>query len=182
MGAVGENLMKFPRTPQEWLIFVHSALQQIGEFLQPLVLLLFRLHWGWQFYLSGKGKLVNHERTTAFFAALGIPAPELNAWFVGGLECFGGILLLAGFMSRPVAFMLTINMLVAYMSVSADQEALLGMFTNPAAFVDAEPFFFLLLAVLILAFGPGRISVDAMCKRRWGYLLVPLPAPKDSWS
>ena len=174
--------MKMPRTSRDAVIFVYEALNGIGAFLQPLVLLLLRLHWGWQFYLSGKGKLINHQRTADFFSALGIPAADLNAWFVGGVECFGGLLLLVGLFSRPTAFILAINMLVAYLSVTADREALLGMFSNPSAFVAADPFFFLLLAVIVLAFGPGKIAVDTLLKRRWGYLLIRRPEIKDSWS
>jgi putative oxidoreductase len=131
-----------------------------GELVGHLLLLLVRLHWGWQFFLSGKGKLLNHDRVTEFFSGLGIPAPGFNAWFVGGVECIGGLLLLAGFFSRPVALVLAGNMLVAYLSVEDDRAALLGMFSDPAAFIEAEPFFYLFTAVLVLAFGAGALSVD----------------------
>jgi putative oxidoreductase len=59
-----------------------------------VVLLVLRLVWGWQFLTTGLGKLQNHERVTGFFTSLGIPAPGLNAWFIGGLELVGGALLL----------------------------------------------------------------------------------------
>jgi uncharacterized membrane protein YphA (DoxX/SURF4 family) len=40
---------------------------------------------GWGFFLSGKGKLMNLERTTGFFESLHIPAPRWHAvrHFVG---------------------------------------------------------------------------------------------------
>lgn len=132
----------------------------ISATLQPLVLLIFRLYWGFKFYKTGLGKLQNHDGIVEFFTSLGIPAPGLNAWFIGGLECVGGLLLLVGLCSRPIAFMMTINMFVAY--YTAHNEELMGIFSDPKPFLDAEPFFFLLMSVLVLAFGPGRFSLDAL--------------------
>ncbi|MBX7144865.1 MAG: DoxX family protein [Oligoflexia bacterium] len=145
-----------------------GLLTRAGESLQSVLLLLFRLHWGWAFYLSGKGKLLNHERVVEFFTSLAIPMPGLNAWFVGGLECVGGLLLLVGLFSRPIALMLSVNMLVAYISVETDRAALLGVFSDPSAFIAADPFFFLLLSVMVLAFGPGKLSLDYLVVRIFG--------------
>lgn len=143
----------------------YGALIRGGECLQSLVLLLFRLQWGWALYATGWGKLVNHSNVVEFFMSLGIPLPELNAWFVGGLECVGGLLLLIGLCSRPIALMMTINMLVAYISVPADRAKLFGVFGDVDAFLYADPFFFLLMSVLVLAFGPGKLSVDELLKK-----------------
>jgi putative oxidoreductase len=123
-----------------------------------LVLLALRLVWGWQFLTTGFGKVQNHERVTEFFASLGIPMPGLNAWFVGGLEMVGGALLLLGLFSRPIAVLLTGNMLVAYLT--ADRPAILGVFSNLDAFLKADPFWFLFVSVIVLTLGPGAISLD----------------------
>lgn len=138
-----------------------------GEFLQPLILLAFRLNWGWQSFLTGRGKLENHQNVVEFFTSLSIPAPSVNAWFVGGLECFGGLMLMIGIVSRPVALMMACNMLVAYLAVEEDRVKLLNLFSDPDPFVLADPFFFLLMSLLVLAFGPGRLSVDALVKKFW---------------
>lgn len=143
---------------------IYSLLIKVGNFFQPLVLLAFRLHWGWLFFKTGRGKLLNHERTVDFFTSLNIPLPDVNAWFVGGLECVGGLLLLVGLFSRPIAFMLMINMLVAYLSVPEDRAALLGIFGDPKPFFEAEPFFFLLTCVLVFSFGPGKLSLDTLLR------------------
>ena len=37
--------------------------------LQSPFLLIIRLYWGWQFFLTGKGKLMNLDRTAGFFIA-----------------------------------------------------------------------------------------------------------------
>lgn len=136
--------------------------------VQPLVLLAFRVHWGVAFFFDGKGKLLNHDAVVQFFTeSVQLPFPELNAWMVGGVELVGGLLLVLGLLSRPVALVLTANMLVAYLSVEGDRAALLGVFSDPQPFIDADPFFYLLTSVLVLAFGPGVISLDALACKAW---------------
>lgn len=138
-----------------------------GGLLQPLLLLVFRLNWGWQLYETGMGKLTNHERVVGFFTSLGIPMPGLNAWFIGGLECFGGLLLLIGLASRPIALLMAGNMAVAYLSVEEDRAKVFNIFIDQGPFLAADPFFFLLMSVLVLAFGPGVLSVDAVLAKRF---------------
>jgi putative oxidoreductase len=132
----------------------------LANWLQPVLLLVFRLYWGWQFFITGKGKLANHGDIVEFFQSLHIPFPDLNAWFVGGLETVGGLLLMIGLASRPVGFLLASSMMVAYLT--AERDALDAIFTKPDTFLQADPFFFLLTALLVLAFGPGLFSADAL--------------------
>ena len=136
-----------------------------GSLMQHIFLLAFRLSWGVQFYQSGAGKLKNHADIVSFFTDLGIPLPDLNAWVVAGVECVGGILLLAGLASRPVGLVLTVTMTVAYLSVADDRAKVFNMFKDPDAFLQADPFFFLLTALLVFCFGPGKISVDYLLGR-----------------
>jgi len=150
------------------LQIIHSGnavLDRIAKWLQPVILLIFRLTWGWQFFQTGLGKLRNHANVVEFFTSLGIPAPALNAWFVGGVECIGGLLLLIGLWSRPVAFILAGNMLVAYLTVEEDRAALLEVFSQLDPFLKADPFFFLLTSAIIFAFGAGLFSADALIAR-----------------
>jgi putative oxidoreductase len=134
--------------------------------LQSPFLLIIRLYWGWQFFLTGKGKLLNLDRTAGYFASLNIPAPKLNAIMAGGTECFGGLLLLLGLGSRIVTVPLIFTMLVAYFT--ADPDKIKGIFNNPDAFVTAAPFLFLLTCVIVLIFGPGIFSLDAVIARMCG--------------
>ena len=145
----------------------YSLLEKSGLYLQPFLLLFLRGIGGWQLYLTGKGKLLNHEKVVGFFTSLNIPFPDANAWFIGGLECFGGLLLLVGLLSRPVALLMAGNMFVAYLSVEDDRAKLLNLFVDPTPFLNADPFFFLLMSVVVLAFGPGLISIDAVVKKIW---------------
>ena len=143
---------------------LYGILISAGNAAQSPFLLLVRLYWGWQFVLTGWGKVTNLEKVTSFFTDLGIPAPGINAAFVSGLELVGGLLLIVGLASRPIAFMMTINMLVAY--VTADRDALLSILSDPGKFYGATPYTFLFAAFLILIFGPGRYSVDAILGAR----------------
>lgn len=133
-----------------------------GNLLQTLLLLVIRLTWGWQFFVTGKGKLLNHGDIAEFFSSLSIPFPDFSAWLVGGLECFGGLLLLIGLFSRPISLLLSVTMTVAYMAVADDRAKVLNMFHDPDPFFQADPFLFLLASVLVLAFGPGPLSADGL--------------------
>lgn len=131
--------------------------------LQSPFLLAVRLYWGWQFAQTGWGKLHHLSKVTEFFASLNIPFPAANALFNGCLEFFGGILLALGLASRPISLLLTISMLVAYLT--ADREALQSVFSDPGKFYNADPYTFLFAALLILIFGPGRFAIDAVLSR-----------------
>jgi putative oxidoreductase len=140
-----------------------DRLDRVADHLQAPLLLAIRLFWGLGFAQAGWGKLMNLERTTAFFADLGLPAAGANAFAAGLVECAGGVLLALGFLSRPAATALAFTMAVAY--ATAERDALRGLFREPDAFTGAAPFLFLLASLLVLAFGPGAWSVDARLRR-----------------
>jgi putative oxidoreductase len=132
--------------------------------LQSPFLLLVRLYWGWQFAQTGWGKFNNLEKVTGFFTSLGIPLPGPTAHFIAGLELGGGILLAFGLVSRPIALLLATNMLVAY--ITADRQALFSVISDPDKFSGAAPFTFLIASLIVLIFGPGKLSVDAWIASR----------------
>ena len=131
---------------------------------QSLLLLVLRLYWGWQFFLAGKGKLMDLEKPAAFFQSLGIPLPYAQAILVGATECFGGLLLLVGFCARLISLPLTILLSVAYLTADFDRAK--AIFSDPDKFVTADEFLFLLVVVIVLLFGPGKVSVDWLIKRK----------------
>jgi putative oxidoreductase len=130
----------------------------VASFFQSPVLLAVRLYWGWQFFVTGKGHLMNLDKTADFFKQLHIPLPKLNACLAGGTECVGGVLLIVGLGSRLAAVPLIFTMVIAYMT--AESEALRSVFKDPDKFVSATPFLFLLACVIVLVFGPGVFSLD----------------------
>src|SRR5438270_6477871 len=133
------------------------------DFLQSPFLLAVRLYWGWQLVQSGWGKLHHLSNVTQFFTTLGLPMPAQMALAISCLEFFGGIFLAVGLLSRLTALALTINMIMAY--VTADREALRSIFSDPDKFYAAAPYTFLIASLIVLIFGPGKISVDALLKR-----------------
>jgi putative oxidoreductase len=147
----------------ERLYPVHLFLDRhLKPAVTSLVLLLMRVVWGYGFFLTGSGKLKDIDKPIAFFKELGIPAPVLNAYFVGSLECVGGLLLLMGLCSRPIAFLLTGNMLVAFLT--ADKVAVHKLFSDadPTPVINAAPFWFFVTSLTVLALGPGKASLDAL--------------------
>jgi len=143
--------------------------------LRDPLLLIMRVFIGWQFFITGKGKLANLDHVTQFFTSLHIPMPHANAVFVATLETVGGLLLLVGLFSRLIAIPLSVNMFVAYLT--ADREALVNVFRNPDGFTQAEPFLFLAISLIILAFGPGIFSLDALLRRFLFRKPAPVPVP-----
>jgi len=133
------------------------------SYLKSPFLLLIRLYWGVQLAQSGWGKLHHLPNVTDFFMSLGLPFPALTAVFISCLELFGGIFLALGLFSRLTALVLTVNMLVAY--VTADREALLSFFSDPDKFSAAAPFTFLVASLVVLVFGAGSITVDTLLGR-----------------
>jgi len=99
-------------------------------------------------------------KVTGFFHSLGIPFPGFNAYLAGGTECFGGLLLLLGLGSRVITVPLIFTMIVAYLTASP--EVVKNIFSNPDGFVTADPFLFMLAAVIVFLFGPGALSVDGL--------------------
>lgn len=134
------------------------------EPLQPVVLTAVRVFWGWQFVLTGWGKLGNLHGVTQYFTELGIPMPAIQAVVAASTEFGGGLLLALGLFGRAAAAPLAFTMCVAY--ATADRDALMQIWSNPDAFVSAAPFQFLLACVMVLAWGPGPWSVDAWLVRR----------------
>jgi putative oxidoreductase len=132
--------------------------------LQSPFLLVIRLYWGWQFFESGLGHLSNMAGFVTFMSEHHVPAPWFNAHFVAGLETVGGILLALGLASRLIAAMLSVNMIVAY--ITGDWDKVTAIFTDHAEdFYQALPFAFLLVSLIVLIFGPGKLSLDELIKR-----------------
>lgn len=147
------------RTLHAWFVKVVSSLQS------PFLLVV-RLYWGWQLSQNGWGKLHNLPHVTEFFGSLGLPAPGPTALFVSSVEFVGGILLAVGLLSRITSLAITIDMIMAY--VTADREALFSVLSDPGKFYIADPYTFLFAALLILIFGPGKLSIDTLLEHLLG--------------
>lgn len=144
----------------------YAWLVKYASYLQSPVLLAMRVYWGWQFFVSGKGKLGDLDKVADFFSSLNIPAPKLNAILAGSTECCGGLLLLVGLASRLISIPLIFTMIVAYLT--AESDSLKAIFDDPDKFTGATPFLFLLTSVVVFAFGPGVFSLDWLIAKLTG--------------
>jgi putative oxidoreductase len=136
----------------------HEQFFDLVSYLQSPFLLFVRLYWGWQLAQSGWGKLHHLSGVAEYFGTLGLPMPAQMAAFIACVEFFGGIFLALGLLSRITGLVLTVNMAMAY--VIGDREALLSFFSDPDKLIAAAPFAFLLVSLIVLIFGAGKISVD----------------------
>ncbi|HEV2882569.1 MAG TPA: DoxX family protein [Pyrinomonadaceae bacterium] len=121
----------------------------------PRLLSLLRIIAGFLFMAHGAQKLFG------FLAPPGAPSPALMSQMgIGGvLEFFGGLLLLLGLFTRPVAFILSGMMAVAYFQMHAP-----GGFwplQNKGELAVLYCFLFLFLAVA----GGGEWSLDRLLRR-----------------
>jgi putative oxidoreductase len=121
----------------------------------PRVLSILRIITAFLFIAHGAQKLFS------FLAPPGAPgpAPYGQIWIGGVIEFFGGLLLLLGLFTRPVAFILSGTMAVAYFQMHAP-----GGFwplQNKGELAVLYSFVFLFLAVA----GGGEWSLDRLLRR-----------------
>jgi putative oxidoreductase len=144
---------------------IYARITSLADGLQSLFLLGIRLYWGWQLWQTGWGKIQHLPRVTQFFTSLGVPFPAFSAALVGGTELVGGIFLFIGLGSRFWALLVICDMAGAYLTDGREQ--LLQFFSDPGKFYGYDAFTFLLAALIILIFGPGRIAIDELLRRRF---------------
>lgn len=122
----------------------------------PRALALLRIVSAYLFLQHGTAKLL-HVPHVAMFDEVTLMSMMGVA---GVLELVGGVLLLIGLLTRPVAFILSGEMAVAYFMAHASQGHVLMPILNQGELAVIYCFVFLFLA----AAGGGAWSVDAMRK------------------
>ena len=114
---------------------------------------LMRIVIGFTFSLHGFQKL---------FGLFGGHTPPMLSllWFAGILECFGGLLIMLGLFTKPVAFILCGEMAVAYFK----QHAVRGLWpiTNGGELAVVYCFVFLFL----FSAGAGPLSLDRIVRKK----------------
>src|SRR5262249_11992533 len=142
----------------------------------PAATILIRLMAGGVFLWEGVLKFVYPNQGVGRFTKIGIPFPEFNADFVGGLEIVGGILLLLGLFTRFISIPFIVEMIVAMLSTQI--ASFLGISTLTLPPVPPQPGIWavlhevrseyaqLLTVTFLLIAGAGPLSVDALLMRR----------------
>ncbi len=102
------------------------------------------------------------EGTAQWMASIGLEPGYLMALAAGSAEFFGGIALLLGLLTRPVAFVLAMTMLVAVITVHLPN----GLFLSN----NGYEFGLALLAITgaLVLNGGGKLSLDRMLSARLG--------------
>lgn len=148
-----------------WLERLYVPFLWVGSNLQSLFILYMRATWGHQLFLHGLNKLTHVEETMHFFASQNFAQPLFVTYLVGTVELVGGICLFLGFASRLVAVPVIVLLVTALSTVHAANLSELKFLFDPMALVKEAPYPFLVTAVLVFVFGPGRISIDGWLKR-----------------
>jgi putative oxidoreductase len=125
---------------------------------EPYVFLALRILFGYAIFRAGWGKLTHLDQVAGFFGHLGIPAPEATAVLVGLCEAAGGLLIMAGLLTRIASSVLVVVLAVA--AVTAHRAELAELFSDPSKVVGAAPIPFLAMFLVFAIVGPGRFSVD----------------------
>ncbi len=134
----------------------------ITEWGGSLLALALRLYLGWQFFKAGLTKIRDWDITLSLFRdeyQVPLLSPELAAWMGAAGELSLPLLLFVGLLSRPAALGLFGVNLMAVLSYPQ-----LFMFDCPAAVNDH--FFWGILMLVLVAYGPGRFSLDALIARK----------------
>jgi putative oxidoreductase len=134
----------------------------INEWGGTLISLAIRLYVGWQFFKSGIVKVEDWNATLALFHyeyQVPLLPPSLAAYVGAFGELAFPLLLAIGLLSRPAALGLFAVNLMAVLSYPA-----LFQFDCPAAINDH--FYWGALLLVLVAFGPGRFSLDRWLTNR----------------
>ncbi len=135
------------------------ALVALDFALQPLLSLLFRLWLAKVFLASGLTKIQSWSSTLALFEyeySVPLLPFELAAWLATAGELVLPVLLVVGLATRPAAlglFVLNFVAAISYPDIS------------PAGVNDH--YFWGAMALVVVAFGPGRLSLDHWLQRRF---------------
>ena len=119
------------------------------------IVLVARVLLSVMFIMAGLQKLGAPAGTAGYMASLGVPLSGVLVWLVIALEILGGIAILVGFVTAPVAYLLALfcvaSALLAHFDFGDQAQAI--MFMKNLTIAGG----FLVLAIN----GPGSISVDA---------------------
>lgn len=122
----------------------------------PRLLSLLRIMVGLIYFSHGTSKLLGFPEGSQ----PGLQAPMTPFWWLGIVDCLGGFLVGTGLLTRPVAFLLSGEMAVAYFLLHAPR----SLFPQ---LNSGELTIMLCFSLLyISAAGPGPWSLDALRDRR----------------
>jgi len=127
--------------------------------MNPTLTLIGRILIGTLFLVAGIMKAMNIAGTTAYMTRLGFPAPELMAYLSTVIELASGVLLIIGWQTRRVAWLLVVYLAIAtgmahrfWEYEQAQRGNQINHFLKNLALIGAMLF--------VAVSGPGSASVD----------------------
>lgn len=122
-----------------------------------LGILILRVFIGLAMTTHGFGKMFGGlAGFTENVANMGIPAPQLMAFLAAFAESFGALMLAAGLLTRPAAFMLVCTMAVAALGAHGD-----GGFG-----AQEKAWLYLVPSLMFMLKGAGKWSVDFLISKK----------------
>jgi putative oxidoreductase len=132
------------------------------DWLKPPVALLTRLYVGWQFFDSGRYKIMDWEQTKSLFQDL-YHVPLLPPLFAAALGTFAElllpILLILGLGGRAAAFGLFLVNIVAVISYP-------DLWQEGYEAAIAQHYLWGFMLLMLTAYGPGAWSADHWLERK----------------
>lgn len=147
---------------------IKQLLHSITKTEQSTSTLPLRLIAGLIFTAHGAQKLFSWfggyglDGTGQWMESIGLAPGYLMALMAGSAEFFGGLLLIAGFLTRPTSFVLAITMIVAIFSVHIDN----GLFMTNNGYEFGLALF--AISISLMFSGAGKLSLDNSVAQRLG--------------
>lgn len=147
-------------SPTRSVISLSATAIRLVDYLQPAVNMLFRLWVAKVFFMSGLTKIKSWDTTLMLFEyeyAVPLINFKLAAFLATGAELLLPVLLVVGLAGRFSAaglFILNIVAAISYPDIS------------PAGINDH--YFWGAMLLVIMAYGPGKLSLDHLVKSRYG--------------
>lgn len=141
------------------MINLYKRFISIVNKAQDLALLFLRLILAYGFWEPAKTKWADINSVAEWFGSIGIVAPKLSAYMAASTEMAGVFLLALGLGTRIISIPLIITMLIAIKTVHWEN-----------GFSSADngyeiPLYYMLMLIITLTFGAGKISVDHFIKK-----------------
>jgi len=131
--------------------------QELPSFAAETGGTLLRIFAGMSLMMAhGLGKMPPSADFVGFIGSLGFPLPTFFAWAASFAEFLGGAFLAIGFLTRPASFFILFTMLVAFF----------GVHINDPYQKKELSLLYGFIALAFLLVGSGRISIDALVRRK----------------
>lgn len=141
--------------PQRAIPALGAVYDALYEYAYPLIRIVFGLlfvpHGAQKLFGLAGGSIAG---TAQFMTKMGLEPAVPLTWFIALLEFFGGLMIAAGLLTRPLAVLFAGFMLVATFHVHGPN----GFFWTKGGF--EYPLLLLILSIAIAIRGGDRLSVD----------------------